>query len=105
MLFFHWRLRIPNDVNKEDMTYLGNESFIGLFLLGCHGEPGDGRSRRENESSYRRRAGSHPQLLGVPDRAARVLVLAEANELGMPQPICVGPFQEFNLRDDFRPQP
>ena len=103
MLFFHWRLRIPNDVNKEDMTYLGNESFIGLFLLVCHGEPGDGRSRKETESSYRRRVGSHPQLLGFPDDAARVLVLTQADELGMPQPVCIRPFKEFDLSDRFRP--
>ena len=36
---------------------------------------------------------------------ARFFVLAEADELGMSQPVSVGPFEEFDLDDRFWPQP
>jgi len=39
------------------------------------------------------------------DDAARILVLAQSDELGMPQPIPLGPFEEFDLSDGLRPQP
>ena len=35
------------------------------------------------------------------DHAPWVLVIAQPDELRMPQPICVGPFEELNLSNRF----
>jgi hypothetical protein len=50
--------------------------------------------------------GSYSRLAGLLlNNASRVLVLAQSDELRMPQPICVSPLKEFNLSNRFWPQP